>query len=467
MRVHLIGICGTAMSALACMLRASGHEVRGSDTSAYPPIGPMLKDRGIAILDGYKAENVAWGPDTVVVGNVARRDNPEAVAAQARGIPLISMPQAIFRNFMQDRKSIVVTGTHGKTTVTSMTAHILAHAGLDPSYLVGGIPLNFGSNYRLGKGPFFVIEGDEYDTAFFDKKAKFFHYNPSYAVMNALEYDHADIYPDFAKLQASFEEFAALVHADGHVAWCSHYPVLEKVVSHCRCPVTRYGLDVGDSGLRAANVAPGPSGTAFDVVRNGRKVASVLLPMWGNHNVLNALAAFGAAAWAGVPDDGIAAAMAEFQGVRRRFQVIRQQDGVAVVDDFAHHPTAVRETLAAARLRYPQARVLAAFHFESNSSRRKVFEREYSRAFDSADYVFLTYPLKKKDDLKPEEYLDPAAVMNGIRKHASGVFAFEEMRSMAAHMAGMLRPGDVVVAMSGRDFSPFYDALFEMVEHRP
>jgi len=496
MRVHLIGICGTAMSAVACMLKDSGAEVQGSDTAAYPPIGPMLKEKGIRILDGYRPENLAWGPETVVVGNVAGRDNPEVLEAQRRGLTLLSMPQVIRQQFLEGRKSIVITGTHGKTTVTSMMAHILAHAGLDPSFLVGGIPLDFGSNYRLGEGPHFVIEGDEYDTAFFDKKAKFFHYNPSCVVMNALEFDHADIYRDLGHLEETFKELAQMVPPEGQLAWCVQYDVLDKVAAQSRCQVVPFALvDTSRAGppraatgqrlpwgtyreqhsglahvinrmLTAGDISADSAGTTFTVADTGTLLARVTIKMWGQHNVLNALAAFSAALWAGVVPSKIAEALASFQGVRRRFQVIRQEGGITVVDDFAHHPTAVRETLKAARSRFPNSRIFAAFHFESNTSRRKVFEKDFSKAFNGADYVFLTYPLKKKDDLKPEEYLDPKAVMNGIRRYAAGVFAFEEMRAMAAHMAGLLGPGDVVIAMSGRDFTPFYDALFEMLGHR-
>jgi len=470
MRAHLIGICGTAMAGVGILLKEAGMDVTGSDTASYPPMSTLLASRGIDILPGWNPANVgrATGerspvlsrPDIVVVGNVARKDNPEVLRAQESGIPLISMPQAIERHFLPGRQSIVIAGTHGKTTVTSCTAWLLAHAGRDPGFLVGGIPLNFGRNAYLGCGHDFVIEGDEYDTAFFDKKAKFFHYNPSLAVMTSLEFDHADIYPDLEKIVSTFKEFADLVPPFGTLFYCADYPILTEVAAACPGETISYGT-APNAQARVSDISVGTQGTRFKLTLPGSRSHDVLVPMWGEHNALNATAAALLARQAGVPMPDIVEGLATFQGVKRRFETLAEAGGVTVIDDFAHHPTAVRATLAAARTRFPDRRIFAAFHFESNTSRRKIFEAEYAQAFHGADHVFLTFPLKKNDSLKPEEYLDPNAVLSGIRTYASTCQAFQDMGELGTTLASQLRPGDVVVGMSGRDFGPMYKVLVE------
>lgn len=465
MRIHLIGICGTAMSALASMLKKKGIEVQGSDVNAYPPVSTLLKDNGIPILKGFDGRNVDNGLDLVVVGNVARRDNPEVLAAVGMNIPLVSMPQAIRRFFLQDRFSVVAAGTHGKTTVTSMTSWLLQFAGEEPSYLVGGVPLNFGSNFRIGEGRHFVIEGDEYDTAFFDKKAKFFHYNPSVAVITSLEFDHADIYRDFDHLKETFSEFAGTVNPQGTLVYCADYPVLEEIVAGASAKTVSYGFS-READWKIANVRSDPQGTSYELTVRGGIVGTVTVPMWGNHNVLNSVAALAAARYAGVPLETAIKGIGFFDGVMRRFQTVGKEWGVTVLDDFAHHPTAVRETVLATKTRFPDARIFAAYHFESNTSRRKVFEKEYSTAFFGADFVFLTYPLIKKDGMKADEYLNPHAVLAGIKGYANDAQAYKDMRIMAAGVAEMLEPGDVVIAMSGRDFTPFYETLLPMLKRR-
>jgi len=460
MLVHLIGVCGTAMAGVGAMLKGSGFDVQGSDAAAYPPMSVFLESQGIAIMQGYHAAHLASRPDLVVVGNVARRDNPEVVEAQRLGIRCLSMPQVLEEYFLAERTSITVTGTHGKTTVTSMTAWLLETAGLSPSFLVGGIPLDFGRNFGLGEGRHFVIEGDEYDTAFFDKKAKFFHYRPVHAVVTSLEYDHADIYPDFASLERTFGEFVGLIPPKGTLTWCADYPVLSVVTASARCKRVSYGFSE-KADLRIVEVVPGTDGTSFRVEdRPGDRTHFLRTRLWGRHNVLNATAAFSVGKAIGISCSVIGEALASFGGVKRRFQVLSETGGVTLVDDFAHHPTAVRETLSAARTRFPGRRLLAAFHFESNTSRRKVFEQEFADAFRGVDQVFLTYPLRKNDALKPEDYLDPAAVLAGIRTYAEAE-AFQDFEEMAAAVAPRLKPGDVLVGMSGRDFSPFYAALAE------
>jgi UDP-N-acetylmuramate: L-alanyl-gamma-D-glutamyl-meso-diaminopimelate ligase len=447
------------MAGIASMLKDQGLQVQGSDTNAYPPMSTLLADKGIEIMKGYDRRNLDVRPDFVVVGNVARRDNPEVVAAQQLGIPLQSMPQTIHDQFLKDRVSLTVAGTHGKTSTTSLLAWILGYAEEDPSYLVGGIPLNYGSNYRLGGGRHFVIEGDEYDTAFFDKEAKFFHYDPTFAVVTSLEFDHADIYPDFPTLQRTFDRFVAMVPPEGALAYCADYPVLDEVMKHCRSGRISYGFST-HADVRVVDFESGPLGTRFEIAESGGGGRRTLhIRQWGAHNVLNATAAFTIAREMGLPASVIAEGLATFKGVVRRFQTIANEGGVTVIDDFAHHPTAVRETILATKSRFPEARIFAVYHFASNTSRRKLFEEDYSQAFLGADQVYLTHPLRKADDLKPEEYLDPAVVVRGIMQYADNAQAFAQFDEMAEAMAKELRPSDVVIAMSGRDLSPLYEAL--------
>ncbi len=446
------------MAGIASMLKDQGLQVQGSDTNAYPPMSTLLADKGIEIMKGYDPQNLAVRPDFVVVGNVARRDNPEVVAAQEMGIPLQSMPQTIHDQFLKDRVSLTVAGTHGKTSTTSVLAWILGYAEEDPSYLVGGIPINYGSNYRLGSGRHFVIEGDEYDTAFFDKEAKFFHYNPTFAILTSLEFDHADIYPDFPTLQRTFDRFVAMVPPEGALAYCADYPVLDEVMKHCRSGRISYGFS-SHADIRVVDFESGPQGTRFEIAESGGSRRTLHIRQWGAHNVLNATAAFAIAREMGLPASVIAEGLATFKGVVRRFQTVLNEGGVTVIDDFAHHPTAVRETILATKSRFPEARIFAVYHFASNTSRRKLFEEDYSNAFLGADQVFLTHPLQKADDMKPEDYLDPAVVVRGIKTYAEGAQAFAKFDEMAAAMAKELRPSDVVIAMSGRDLSPLYEAL--------
>jgi UDP-N-acetylmuramate: L-alanyl-gamma-D-glutamyl-meso-diaminopimelate ligase len=446
------------MAGIASMLKDSGFAVQGSDSNAYPPMSVLLDDKGIKVMQGYAESHLASRPDLVVVGNVARKDNPEVQEALRLNIPLLSMPQVIRKYFLDNRTSVTVAGTHGKTTVTSILAWLFEYAEMKPGYLVGGVPLNFGSNYLISDGDLFVIEGDEYDTAFFDKKAKFFHYNPTYAALTSLEFDHADIYPDFAAIKSTFKEFAALVNPDGAVAWCADYKALTEVVEHCRCRTISYGF-AGRAQLRIEGFDTGPSGTKYTIVDRGGESYRVSLRQWGRHNVLNATAAFAVAREAGISVPVILEGLATFKGVMRRFQVVGSAGGVTIIDDFAHHPTAVKETIAAARARFPESRLFAVYHFNSNTSRRKIFEQEYSGAFLGADHVCLTYPQVKADNMSAAEYLDPQVVAMGIERYAQSANAYGDFSEMAAAMAEKLQPSDVVLAMSGRDLTPLYDDL--------
>lgn len=468
MHVHITGICGTAMAALAGMLRDAGHRVTGSDANFYPPMSTFLTGLQIPVVRGYQAGNLVPRPDVVVTGNVVRRDNPEAVAAREAGLEILSLPQAIQRFFLTDRLSVVAAGTHGKTTLTSMTAWILLDAGLEPSYLVGGIPLNTGSNYRVGTGRHFVIEGDEYDTAYFDKQPKFLHYRPHVAAITSVEFDHADIYRDLDHVKDAFRRFAALLPPEGALAVSSACPGAQEVARTAACPVRLYGTR-GDEEWVGAGMTWRPGATAFRVLRrlpSGRlrPVAEVVLPLTGLHNVQNALAALVLARECGVPLARAAEALGRFRGVMKRQQVLGEVRGIRVVDDFAHHPTAVRVTLAGLAAGYRPSRLLAAYHFESNTSRRRVFQDAYVDALALADRVYLSTPLVKSDSLAADEYLDPHLVSRRLRARGIAARVFPDVETMAAAIVEDAAPGDLVVGMSGRDFDGLHQKVLALLE---
>ena len=468
MRVHITGICGTAMAALAGMLRDAGHLVTGSDANFYPPMSTFLTGLGVSVVKGYRAENLAGRPEVVVMGNVARRDNPEAVAAREQGIEIISLPQAIQRFFLQDRLSVVLAGTHGKTTLTSMVAWILLDAGLEPSYMVGGIPMNTGTNYRIAGGRHFVIEGDEYDTAYFDKQPKFMHYRPYFAAITSVEFDHADIYRDLDHVKEAFRRFTDLVPADGALAVCSAFPDALEVVKDARCPVQVYGTR-GDEEWTATNLSWQPGVTDFRLVRRlptGRHkaVADVHLPLTGLHNVQNAMAALLLARECGVPLVRGAEALTRFRGIMKRQQLLGEAQGVRVLDDFAHHPTAVRRTLEGLRAGYRPGRLLAAYHFESNTSRRRIFQEEYVEALSRADRVYLSHPLVKNDTLAADEYLDPHIVASRLRDKGIPARVYPDVETMADAIVSDAVAGDLFVGMSGRDFDGLHHKVLALLE---
>ncbi len=468
MRVHITGICGTAMAALAGMLRDAGHVVTGSDANFYPPMSTFLTGLEISVVKGYRAENLNHRPDVVVMGNVARRDNPEAVAAREQGVEIISLPQAIQRFFLEDRLSVVLAGTHGKTTLTSMTSWILLDAGLEPSYMVGGIPLNTGTNYRIAGGRHFVIEGDEYDTAYFDKQPKFMHYKPYFAAITSVEFDHADIYRDLDHVKDAFRKFTALIPPEGALAVCSGFPEALDVVREARCPVQVYGTR-GDEEWTATNLTWRPGATDFRLVRRlptGRHkvVTDVHLPLTGLHNVQNAMAALLLARECGVPLVRGAEALTRFRGIMKRQQLLGTARGVRVLDDFAHHPTAVRRTLEGLRAGYKPGRLLAAYHFESNTSRRRIFQDEYVDALSRADRVYLSHPLVKDGDVAGDAYLDPHQVASQLQSRGVAARVYPDVETMADAIVSDAAAGDLFVGMSGRDFDGLHHKVLARLD---
>ena len=466
-RIHLIGVAGTGMGSFAGLLGAAGYQVTGSDQNVYPPMSTQLAAWGIEIMQGYRPENLDRArPDLVVVGNVVRRTNPEATAMRERRLPHVSFPQALGELFIGPHHGVVVVGTHGKTTSAALMASVLHRAGRDPSFLVGGVSRDFDSSFRLGKGEHFVVEGDEYDTAYFDKGPKFLHYRPRTAVFTSCELDHADIYRDQRHYESAFERFVELVPAGGFLAACAEYEAVRRIAGRARCRVETYSAR-GPADWEASEVALGPGGARFTVRRGGRQLGMARLPVGGLHNVENALGVAAAAARLGLSFEEIAAGLAAFRGVKRRQEVRGTAGGVVVVDDFAHHPRAVRETLAAVRGSFPGARLLAAFEPRSNTSRRRLHQRDYASPDTWADsaLVFLLRPVPT-DQVPEAERLDVDAVARDLSAAGRPARAFASVEEMVPAIAAAAREGDVVVAMSNGAFGGIWGRLLQALGER-
>ena len=462
MRIYLLGIAGTGMGSFAGLLRAAGHQVSGSDENVYPPMSDKLRDWGISYYSPYDAHNL-WTqggpPELAVVGNVIRAQNPEAAEVRRRGIPHVSFPEALEELFLLNRHPVVVAGTHGKTTTTSLLAWVLQSAGRDPSLLVGGVPLNFNEGFRLGKGPHFALEGDEYDTAYFDKGPKFMHYRPQTAIFTGAEFDHADIYRDTAHYESEFEKFFALVPKDGFVAACACFPNWKRLAGFGNCKIESYrGLEGFDADWTIRGLELGPSGASFDVLFRGASELRVHLAASGRHNVENALGVWAACRMLGLSPAEISAGFASFKGVKRRQELRGEVRGVAVIDDFAHHPTAVRETLAAVKASWPGRRLIAVFEPRSNTAMRKVHEEEYAHAFAVCDEAILSQPTAIAK-VPESERVDAKKLAGDIAATGTKARWFAGPDEIVAALAQELRPGDVVLAMSNGAFGGLHGKL--------
>lgn len=457
-RIHLLGVCGTGMGSFAGMLAAQGFTVTGSDENVYPPMSEMLEGWGVRAMLGYRPENLDEArPDLVIVGNVIRRVNPEATAVRERGLAHMSFPAALGELCIGERHSVVVAGTHGKTTTTAMLAHVLVEAGRDPSFLVGGVALNQGSNFRVGAGAHFVVEGDEYDTAYFDKGPKFLHYRPRSAIFTSLEFDHADIYRDMAHYRSSFERFVALMPEDGLLAVCAAYPEAVEIAGAAKGRVETYA-GAAEADWQADEVIHGAKGAFFDVVHRGRKLGRVNLATGGPHNVENALAVIAVATSLGLSLEEIGRGLASFRGVKRRQELRGEPGGVLVIDDFAHHPTAVRETIAAIRARFPGQRVWAIFEPRSNTSRRDMHRELYAHAFVGAARAIVATPLPT-DKVPADEQLDVSRLVAEIAQTGVEAQAAANADEIVDAVRAEARPGDVLLVMSNGAFGGLIDKL--------
>lgn len=462
MHYHLIGICGTAMASLAGMLQAQGHRVTGSDQNVYPPMSTQLEALGIEILNGYKAENADIGADVTVVGNAISRGNPELEEVLNRKLLYRSQAEIVQEEFIRGRRSLVVAGTHGKTTTTSIAAWVCEVGGLDPSFLVGGIVQNFGASFRVTGGEYFVIEGDEYDTAYFDKKPKFMHYLPEIAIIGNIEFDHADIYRDLHEIKFQFSRLMNLVPGNGRLICGIDSPVVREVLAEMDgrlfTTVETFGLS-DDAKWQARDIDFSGDVTRFAVYREAEKWGEFETHLIGEFNVRNCLAVIIAAdAW-GVSKEKIREAFLTFKSVKRRVEIRGVERGVTVIDDFAHHPTAVEETLKALRMKYAGQRLIAVFEPRTWSSRLAIFQEPYSKAFSYADYVIIAdvYNTAKASELG--KVLDVDELVADIRMQGKPAMSFPDADTIVEHLTPELQPGDVVAIMSNGGFGGIHEKL--------
>jgi UDP-N-acetylmuramate: L-alanyl-gamma-D-glutamyl-meso-diaminopimelate ligase len=455
--VHLIGICGTAMASLAGMLRQRGFRVSGSDAAAYPPMSVFLESLGITVSQPFAVKNLEPRPDLVVVGNAISRGNVELEHVLDEHIPLHSLPQILHDEFLRGKEVLVVAGTHGKTTTTSMLAWIFHTAGMQPSFLIGGIAENFSSSFQLGQGKHFILEGDEYDSAFFDKGPKFLHYFPDGLILTSVEFDHADIYKDLDAVETAFKRLVNLIPRRGRIVAFDTGESIERSLQRAFSSVERYGAGA-NATWQVIDLRLEPTRSTWSVLRNGEAWANFEFALGGEYNVWNATAAAALAAGYGVSKDEIAAALKTFKSVKRRLEVRAQVNGITIIDDFAHHPTAIAGTLTALRSRYPGARLWAILEPRSNTLRRYVLQNELAKSLALADEVVVADVFKSEAIPEPER-LDLAALAAQIQRHGRRARIVPEANGIVQLVAPEMRPGDVVAILSNGGFGGIYEAL--------
>ncbi len=468
-RVHFVAIAGTGMGSLAGLLHARGIEVTGSDQELYPPMSTALLRQGIPVHSEFRAEHVLeHPPDLVVIGNAVRPDNPEARAAIDERLHYRSFPDALYELAIAGKHPVVVSGTHGKTTTTNLLAAVLQATGRDPSLLVGGHSLDFDGSFREAQGEHFVVEGDEYDSAFFDKTPKFLHYRARTLVITSVEFDHADIYRDLDHVKQAFRSVVERMPADGMIVAAVDHPGVRDVLADAPCRVVGYGFD-SSTDFRATQLEAGSGGTRFAVSQAGAPSVSAQVPLYGRFNVENALAALATVACLGVPLEDAAVGLSTFRGVKRRQEVRGEEGGVLVVDDFAHHPTAVRGAIGALRARFPGRRLVALFEPRTNTSRRAVFQDDYARAFDEADRVVISIvpdaPIYSATGEVSRRFSSEQLAQD---LHARGIdaAALEGAESIVDEVVGSASPGDVVLVMSNGDFDNVWQRLLDALRVR-
>ena len=457
--IHLIAICGTGMGALAAMLKDLGYTVTGSDQNVYPPMSDFLAARGIAIFNGYRPENLDAGPDLVVVGNAVSRDNPEVQAMQARGMAYCSMPQAVNAYAAAGKRQIVITGTHGKTTTSSFIAWLLETAGLAPAFLIGGIVSNFESNYRAGRGGWIVLEGDEYDTAFFDKGPKFLHYQADIAVLTSIEFDHADIFSDLSAIKAAFAALIRRLPPDAVLIAHDRDANIAELLPQAGCTVVAYGQDTA-SPWSLGNIRIAPPHTHFEVFHHGRLFGAFKTPIIGEHNLNNLLAGIAVASRLNLDQGTMGKALATFRGVKRRQEIRGDKNGVLVIDDFAHHPTAVQATIAAVKAFYAGRRLIAVFEPRTNSSRRNIFQKSYPPAFAEADLTCVRRP-PLLEKIPREIRFSSEHLVADLNRMGRQAFYFPDTDAIVDFLVTKARPGDVILVMSNGGFDNIHTRLLQ------
>ncbi len=463
--IHFLGVAGTGMGSFAGMLKAKGYHVTGSDERVYPPMSDMLQKWGIKVMTPYAADNVHGSrPDLVIVGNVIRQSNLEAQAVRELNIPQLSFPAAFGRLALSGKHSIVVAGTHGKTTTSALMAHVLVSAGTDPTFLVGGVTQNYAGNFRNGNGPFSVVEGDEYDTAYFDKGPKFLHYRTQTLILTSIEFDHADIYRDMKHYESAFIQLLQKMPRGSTVAVSAAWPNAVDFAKACKATTLTYSSTL-PADFSASDIRQGPAGAHFDIVTPTATLGRVELTLNGLHNIDNALGVYAAASANGLSHAQIAEGFRTFQGVKRRQEIRGAPDNVTIIDDFAHHPTAVKETIRAIRARFPLARLWAVFEPRSNTSRRNIHQSEYALAFKGANLVRLKTP--DKHDCVPEnEGLNVPLLISALRDQKLDADFTDSAETLGKDIVNNAKPGDVVLVMSNGPFGGLIDSLLSGLTQR-
>jgi UDP-N-acetylmuramate: L-alanyl-gamma-D-glutamyl-meso-diaminopimelate ligase len=452
--VHFTGIAGTAMAAAAAAMRDKGFAVTGSDQNVYEPMASFLAAKKISVMNGYAEKNLAHKPDLVVIGNAISRGNPEAEFVLDHKLRYCSLPALLAEFFIRGKRSIVVSGTHGKTTTTSLLTWVFEHNGLNPSFFIGGIPNNFSQGARFSDSEWFIIEGDEYDTAFFDKRSKFIHYQPEIAIVNNLEFDHADIFENLEAVKKTFSHFIRLIPRNGLLLGNGDDENLSPLLNVTHCPVKKFGLGENNS-VRAFNLNFGPTATEFEIPS-----FKFHLNLVGELNVRNALAVIAAAKHCGLSNKQIQSAFDTFKGIKRRMEIRGVAGGVTVIDDFGHHPTAIRETLRALRIRYAKEKIWAVFEPRSNTTRRKVFQDELAASFADADCVVIS-EVARLEQISADERLNPAKLMQDLKSAGKNAAYLPEADSIVAHIVKQAQGGDIVCVFSNGGFGGIHGKLLE------
>jgi UDP-N-acetylmuramate: L-alanyl-gamma-D-glutamyl-meso-diaminopimelate ligase len=458
--IHLIAISGTAMASLACMLKEQGYNVTGSDQNVYPPMSTQLEKNGIKIISGYSEKNIRDDFDLVIIGNTIKKDNVEAEEAIRKNIPYTSFSNALKELFLQDKKTIVITGTHGKTTTTSLVSWILEVAKLNQSYFVGGIPINFGKSYKINNGKYFVIEGDEYDTAYFDKVPKFLHYKPEYGIITSIEFDHADIFKDLETIKTQFKKFVELIPSHGYLTTCVECENIKEIAKFAKCNHETYGFKNAD--ITGEQIKIENEKMFFRIFHNGKKIIETYANIVGNHNLLNILAVVGIANRLEIGHDIIASALNTFKGVKRRQEVIGVVNDIIVIDDFAHHPTAILETARGIKEKYQNKRLILIFEPRTNTTRRNVFEKELGESLAEGDEIIIAKVFKP--EVIPEaERLNVQNVVKIIQDKNKKVNYIEDTSQIVKHIKKIARPNDVICIMSNGGFDNIYQKILSVL----
>lgn len=460
--IHLMGICGTAMASLAGLFKSMGYKVTGSESNPYPPMSTQIESMGIPIFKPYQASNLHPKPDFVIIGNVISASNEEAKEVIRLDIPYTSLAKAMGEAIIDRRQCICVSGTHGKTTTTSLMSWIAETCGKQPGFLIGGIPKNFSKSFQLPKGDFFVIEGDEYDTAYFDKVPKFIHYRPTHAILTSIEFDHADIYKNLDEIKDAFSRLMKLLPENGTLIWHGEDKNIESIKHLCKAKNTfSYGMKTGD--YQPKNLKVSEKGTAFEVSKKGAKLGEYFVQMTGDYNILNATATIAMADVLGWDQDKLKTALESFQGVKRRQEILGEPRGVLVIEDFAHHPTAVKETLKGLKSRYPTRKIFSVFEPRSATSRRKVFQKDYAHAFSIADETLLMTAFDQSKIDEGDRFSSEELVQD-LKDQGQKANAFENVDQIVSKLKSDAHKGDLIVIMSNGGFDGIYQKLLKALE---